>query len=73
MLFPAVFFDFRIDVLHEGVPLHQHVREGGAGEDPHDLGADRRQTLQAPREDLVHSLLIHGCKEYVLAEFTGLS
>ncbi len=29
-----------IDVLHERVPLHQHVREGGAREDPHHLNTD---------------------------------
>ncbi len=37
MFLPAIFFDLGIDVLHEGVPLHQHVCEGGAGEDPHHL------------------------------------
>ena len=37
MLFSAVLLDLGIDVLHEGVPLHQHVREGGAREDPHHL------------------------------------
>jgi len=40
MLLPTILFDFRIDVLHEGVPLHQHVSEGGAGEDPHHLNTD---------------------------------
>ena len=37
MLFPAVLLDLGVDVLHQGVPLHQHVGEGGAGEDPHHL------------------------------------
>jgi hypothetical protein len=36
---PAIFFDLGIDVLHEGVPLHQHVCEGGAGEDSHHLSS----------------------------------
>ena len=26
-----------IDVLHQGVPLHQHVREGRRGEDTNNL------------------------------------
>jgi hypothetical protein len=37
MFLPAIFFDLGIDVLNEGVPLHQHVCEGGAGEDPYHL------------------------------------
>ena len=37
VLLPAVLLDLRVDVLHQGVPLHQHVGEGGAGEDPHNL------------------------------------
>jgi hypothetical protein len=40
MFLPAIFFDLGIDVLHEGIPLHQHVCEGGAGEDPHHLSGD---------------------------------
>ena len=35
--FSAVFSDSGVDELHQGVPLHQHVREGGAREDPHNL------------------------------------
>ena len=37
MFLPAVLLDLGVDVLHQGVPLHQHVGEGGAGEDPHHL------------------------------------
>ena len=37
MLFPAVLLDLRVDVLHQAVPLHQHVRERGTCEDPHNL------------------------------------
>jgi hypothetical protein len=37
MFFSAVLLDLGIDVLHKGVPLHQHVSEGGAGEDSHHL------------------------------------
>ena len=59
VLLAAVLLDLRIDVLHQGVSLHQHVRKGGAGEDADDLGADRGQLLQAPREDAVHRLLVH--------------
>ena len=33
----TVLLDLRVDVLHQGVPLHQHVREGRAGEDSHHL------------------------------------
>lgn len=59
MLFPTVLLDPRIHVFHQGVPLHQHVGEGGAGEDADDLGAHRRQILQAASEDIVYGLLIH--------------
>ena len=37
VLLPAVLLDLGIHVLHQGVPLHQHVREGGAREDPDNL------------------------------------
>ena len=30
MLLSAVLLDLGVDVLHEGVSLHQHVGEGGA-------------------------------------------
>ena len=46
--------------LHERVSLHEHVCECGRREDAHDLGGDRRQLLQAPGEDPVHRLLVHG-------------
>ena len=60
MFFFAVFLDLGVDPLHQGVPLHQHVSEGGAGEDPDHLGAERRQVLQTAGEYLVHSVLIPG-------------
>ena len=37
VLLPAVLLDLGVHVLHQGVPLHQHVREGGAREDPDNL------------------------------------
>ena len=37
MLLSAVFLDLGVDILHQGVPLHQHVREGRAREDPDHL------------------------------------
>ena len=37
VLLPAVLLDLGVDILHQRVPLHQHVGEGGAGEDSHDL------------------------------------
>ena len=37
MLLSAVLLDLGVDPLHQGVALHQHVGEGGAGEDPHNL------------------------------------
>ena len=33
----TVLLDLRVDVLHQRVPLHQHVGEGGAGEDSDNL------------------------------------
>ena len=39
VLFPAVLLDLGVDVLHQAVPLHQHVSEGGAREDSHNLGS----------------------------------
>ena len=47
MFLPAVLLDLGVDVLHQGVPLHQHVREGGAREDPHNLHSTPSDT---PRE-----------------------
>ena len=37
VLLPAVLLDLGVDVLHQGVALHQHVSEGRAGEDSHHL------------------------------------
>ena len=37
MFLSAIFLDLGVHVLHQGVPLHQHVREGGAREDPDNL------------------------------------
>ena len=37
MLLSAVLLDLGVDVLHQRVPLHQHVGEGGACEDAHHL------------------------------------
>ena len=39
VLLTAVLLDLGVDVLHQRVPLHQHVSEGGTGEDTHHLGA----------------------------------
>ena len=33
----TVLLDLRVDVLHQSVPLHQHVSEGRACEDPDNL------------------------------------
>ena len=43
---PAVGLELGVDELHEHVPLHQHVREGGAREDPHHLRAQPGQPAQ---------------------------
>ena len=37
MFLPAVLLDLGVDVLHQRVPLHQHVGEGGACKDAHHL------------------------------------
>ena len=37
VLLPAVLLDLGVDVLHQAVPLHQHVSECGAREDSHNL------------------------------------
>ena len=37
VLLPAVLLDLGVDILHQGVPLHQHVSESGACEDPDNL------------------------------------
>ena len=60
MLLFTVFLYLWVHPLHQGVPLHQHVGEGGAGEDAHHLGAERGQVLQTPGEDLVHRILVPG-------------
>ena len=46
VLFPAVLLDLGVDVLHQAVPLHQHVRERGTCEDPHNLpGVHARRVI----------------------------
>ena len=37
MLLLAVVLDLGVHPLHQGVPLHQHVSEGGTGENSHHL------------------------------------
>ena len=37
MFLATVFLDLGVDILHQGVPLHQHVSEGRAREDPDNL------------------------------------
>ena len=37
MFLSAILLDLGVDVLHQAVPLHQHVRERRAGEDAHHL------------------------------------
>ena len=44
VLLSAVLFYLGVDVLHQSVSLHQHVSEGGAGEDSHNL--DKIQTCK---------------------------
>ena len=66
MLLLTVVLDLGVDPLHQGVPLHQHVSEGGAGEDPHNFGAERRQVLETARKYFVHSLLVTGSHGYQL-------
>ena len=66
MFFSTVCFQFWVDKLHQGVPLHQHVSEGGAGEDPHNFGAERRQVLETAGKYFVHSLLVTGSHGYQL-------
>ena len=63
----AVFLDLGIHPLHQGVPLHQHVSEGGAREDPDNLGAERGQVFQTAGEYFVHRFLISGRHVMALA------
>ena len=58
MFLPAVLLYLGIDPLHQSVPLHQHVGEGGAGEDPDHLGAGRRQVVQTARKDPINDLFV---------------
>ena len=37
VLLPTILLDLGVDILHQGVPLHQHVSKGRAGEDSHNL------------------------------------
>ena len=55
-----VHLDLGVDPLHQGVPLHQHVSEGGAREDPDHLGAQSRQIVKAAGEYFVNLFLIFG-------------
>jgi hypothetical protein len=56
---PAVGLEPGVDVLHERVPLHEHVREGGAGEDPHHPGGEGRQALQPTSIDPIQHPFLH--------------
>ena len=47
MLLTAVLLDLRIDIFHQRVPLHQHVGEGGTGEDTHHLGGNEMSKNKA--------------------------
>ena len=49
MLLAAVLLDLGVDVLHQSVPLHQHVREGGTGEDTHHLGTNKKSEKRQRR------------------------
>ena len=48
VLLPAVLLDLGVHVLHQSVPLHQHVRESGAGEDSHHLGISIFSFFESP-------------------------
>ena len=41
VLLTAILLDLGVDVFHQRVPLHQHVSEGGTGEDTHHLRTDQ--------------------------------
>ena len=41
VLLTAILLDLGVDVFHQRVPLHQHVSEGGTGEDTHHLGSNQ--------------------------------
>ena len=43
MLLTAILLDLGVDVFHQRVPLHQHVSEGGAGEDAHHLATNKKR------------------------------
>ena len=58
MLLSTILLDLWIDPLHQSVPLHQHVGEGGAGEDTDDLGAEGRKVIDTSSEDAVNHSLI---------------
>ena len=58
MLLSTILLDLWIDPLHQRVPLHQHVGEGGAGEDTDDLGAEGREVVDTSSEDAVNQSLI---------------
>ena len=40
VLLTTILLDLGVDIFHQRVPLHQHVSEGGTGEDTHHLRTD---------------------------------
>ena len=45
MFLSAIFLDLGVHVLHQRVPLHQHVRERRTGEDAHHLWQKKKKSL----------------------------
>ena len=60
----TVLLDLRVDVLHQGVPLHQHVSECGAGEDSHHLRIFILRSTFTTKQKNRRSKMIHFTKVY---------
>ena len=59
MSLSAIRLDPGVHKLHQRVPLHQHVSEGGAGEHPDHLGAQPGKVPEVAGVDPVQHLVIH--------------
>ena len=64
MLLPAVLLHLGIDVLHEGVPLHQHVSERGAKKGP-------VKSETGIKVKKMNALLLYLVKMRTILELTG--
>ena len=59
MFFSTIFFNLWIDIFHQCVPLHQHIRESRAGKNTDNFWAYRRKIGQVTIKYFINGFFIH--------------